>query len=266
MIDPQALSHLSGFADEVDSQTRDHGAATLDGLYAVGSLALGDWRASLSNFDVLAVTGQEWNPDRIRRLRPTVARLAVHRAHPARVAFLRWSDLADDPSKVTAPVLVGGQIGPTEDLVNPMTWHILRVSGVCMRGPEYPEVWSGDVQDWAAQRILSWWSPQMARWRRNPRALWFRRQTEPAVLEIARLSVVAASGRVVSKLEAGESLIDGARSSVQRVLKDSVGHRQGVHTSMYWGPFERKNDTLSWIQSVVDQQRRAVDPPPTTPR
>jgi hypothetical protein len=257
MIDLQALSRLGRFAEEIDHQAAltPGGSASLDGLYGVGSLALGDWRASLSNFDVLAVTAKAWDPDLLRRLRPAVARLALHRARPARVAYLRWPDLAADPSTVTAPVTVGTRPGPAGDLVNPMTWHILGVSGVCLRGPEYPEVWSGDVRDWAALRILNWWPSQMARWRRQPGALWWRRQTEPAVLEIARLSVVAASGRVVSKLEAGESLIDGARTSVQRVLKDSVGHRQGVHTSMYWGPFERKTDTLSWIQSVVDQQR-----------
>jgi hypothetical protein len=253
MLDPQALSRLGRFADEVDREAD----ATLEGLYGVGSLALGDWLAGLSNLDILAVAGQAWDPGLVRRLRPAVDRLALHRNRPARVAFLSWSDLAKDPSTVTAPVLVGTHTDPTDDLVNPMTWQILRVSGVCTRGPEYPEVWSGDVRGWASRRILTWWPPQVARWRRRPGDLWFRRQTEPAVLEIARLSVVAASGRVVSKLEAGVSLIDGARSSVQRVLKDSVGHRQGVHTSMYWGPFERKTDTISWILSVVDQQSRS---------
>jgi hypothetical protein len=251
MLDPQALSRLGRFAEEVDHQA---GAATLEGLYGVGSLALGDWQASLSNLDILAVTGQTWDAGLMHRLRPAVDRLAVHRHRPARVAFLSWSDLAQDPSTITAPVLVGSRAAPTDDLVNPMTWQILRVSGVCTRGPEYPEVGSGDVRDWASRRILTWWPPRVARWRRRPADLWFRRQTEPAVLEIARLSVIATSGRVVSKLEAGESLIDGARTSVQRVLKDSVGHRRGVHTSMYWGPFERKTDSINWILSVIDQQ------------
>lgn len=247
MLDPEVLTRLRRFGEETDRRTD-----ALRAVYGVGSVALGDWVAHLSNLDVVAVADRAWEPATVARLRPAVHALAV-RGRPARVAWVTWEDLAGDPAGSQAPVVVGRRAVPTAELVNPMTWHILRTAAVCVRGPEYPDVWSGDVRDWAEQRILQWWPGQVAAWTRNPTSLWWRRQTCGPVLEVARLSVVTASGRVLSKLEAGESLLDGARTTVQRILKDSIGYRQGARVSMYWGPFERKNDAVNWVRTVIAQ-------------
>jgi hypothetical protein len=252
VLDPQALGLLRHFEEEVDRQA----PGLLEGLYGVGSLALGDWRAGSSNLDVVAAAAQPWPEATVSRLNTAVAGLGPS-GRPARVAFLSWGELAADPATVDAPVLEGRSPVPSAELVNPMTWQVLRISGICTRGPEYPEVGSGDVRDWAADRIVTRWLAQLEGWRRHPLSLWLRRRTAPAVLEVARLAVIASSGRVVSKLEAGQSLIDGARSSTQRILKDSVGYRQGSRVSMYWGPFERKRDVVNWVQTVVDRQHQS---------
>jgi hypothetical protein len=252
VLAPEALSSLHRFADDVDAAA----PATLSGLYAVGSLALGDWRAQASNLDLLAVADTTWAPEVVRRLEAVVGAIGPH-ARAARVGFVTWADLAGDPKEVDAAVLVGKHQVASEELVNAMTWEILRLSAICIRGPEYPDVRSVDVRAWSDERILTVWPAALDRWRHRPSSLWFRRQTAPAVLETARLSVMATSGRVVSKLAAGEGLIDGARSNPQKLLKDSVGYRQGSRTSMYWGPFERKQDTMDWVRSIIDRARLA---------
>lgn len=247
MLEPEILVRLRRFGEETDRRTDG-----LRAVYGVGSAALGDWVAHQSNLDVVAVADQAWAPATVAKLRPAVAALAV-RGRPARVAWVTWEDLAHNPSRRGAPVVCGRRLVPSGELVNSMTWHILRTAAVCVRGPEYPDVWSGDVRDWAEERIVEWWPGRVAAWNRNPTSLWFRRQTCGPVLEMARLSVLTASGRVLSKLEAGESLIDGARPTVQRILKDSIGYRQGARVSMYWGPFERKNDAVNWVRTVIAQ-------------
>lgn len=255
MLDPDALGRLRRLADDIERRSD-----RLRGLYGVGSLALGDWTARLSNVDAVAVADDPWPATDLDRLRPAVRGAAVHR-RPARVAWVTWDDLAEDPRVSSAPVRHGSRPVATGELVNAMTWHVLRSEAVCVRGPEYPQVWSGDVRDWAEERLRTWWPPQLARWRRRPTSLWWRRQINAPVLEAARLSVIVGSGRVLSKLEAGESLIDGARTSIQHILKDSVGYRQGVRWSMYWGPFERKNDALNWVGSVIAQNGGAARQP-----
>jgi hypothetical protein len=251
VLDPQALGLLQRFAADADRQA----AGALEGLYGVGSVALGDWRPEASNLDLVAVSGGPWSADAVRRLSGTVGQLGPSRRQAARAAFVTWSDLAADPSGLDAPVLHGAARVASAELVNPLTWHILRVAGICTRGPEYPEVWAGAVEPWANEQLARSWPRQLERWRRFPFSLWFRRRTAPAVLEVARLSVVADTGRVVSKLEAGESLLDGARSSTQRILRDSIGYRQGSRVSMYWGPWERKRDTVAWIKGAVERAR-----------
>jgi len=254
MLPPDALDRLHRFAAVLDGVA----PGALAGLYAVGSLALGDYSPSLSNYDVLAVSASPWPPDRLRAARRAGRHLAggrlPARARPPRIGYLTWAELADGPGGAGAcyesrrPVAAG-------ELLNPLTWQVMRTSAVCARGPEYPELWSGDLRGWAEARLTGHWAAWTRAAGRRPGSLWRREATTESVLEATRLVVALRSGRVVSKLEAGTSSLDAAPSRSQRVLKDAVGHRSGARTSMYWGPFERRNDALFHVQACVDEAR-----------
>jgi hypothetical protein len=78
-----------------------------------------------------------------------------------------------------------------------------------------------------------------------------RRAVTPLVLEAARLAQGAVSGRLMSRTEAGESVGPLVSTRYRRILTDAVGFRAGAHTSMYWGPFERKYDALILLQDLA---------------
>jgi hypothetical protein len=242
-----ALDRLHRFGAALDGLA----PGALTGIYAVGSVALGDYTPSLSNLDVLAVSDVAWPSERLGRAR-RATRLLAHRHQPARVGYVTWSDLADGPTGAGACYL-GGRVVAADELLNPLTWQVLRTAAVCARGPEYPELWTGDLRAWAAARLTGHWAAWARVAGQRPGSLWLRRTTTEAVLEATRLVVALRSGRVTSKLEAGSSSVDGATVRSQRILKDAVGYRSGASLSMYWGPFERKSDALFHVRSCVEE-------------
>jgi hypothetical protein len=248
---PDALERLHRFGSEVDRSA----PGALSGMYAVGSLALGDYVPSRSNFDLLAVSDTAWAPERLGAARKA-ARLLGNRHQPPRVGCVTWSDLADDPPG-GGTCFEGGRVVEATELLNPLTWQVMRTAAVCARGPEYPELGRGELRAWAAARLAGHWAAWAPAAGRRPGALWLRRSATEAVLEATRLVVAVRSGRVVSKLEAGTASLDGGSSRSRRILKDAIGYRSGSRTSMYWGPFERKEDALFHVQACVDEARLA---------
>jgi hypothetical protein len=79
-----------------------------------------------------------------------------------------------------------------------------------------------------------------------------RHDVSPLVLEVARLAQGVLGGKVLSKSEAGETLVNVVSKHYRRILTDSVGYRQGAQFSMYWGPFERKYDALALLRDVAE--------------
>lgn len=254
MVPSEALTRLRSFAGAVDRAA----PGRLTGLYAVGSVALGDFRSPLGNLDVVAVADQAWDAAGLTAVRGALRAIRLP-GQPPRVACLTWSDLAADPALVDAPGFVGRRSTPGGDLVNPLTWAVLRTAGVCVRGPEYPELGTGDLRGWAERRLTGEWAPWLAHVR--PAPLILRRNIAEPVLEVARLAQAMSTGRAVSKLEAGEALAGVGAPNQQRILKDSAGYRRGERMSMYWGPYERRRHALAYIRSVVSSV--GAGPPPT---
>lgn len=244
MLPSQVLARLRSFADATDREV----PGRLAGLYAVGSAALGDYREPLSNLDVVAVSDTAWDERSLQALGRAVPTLRQP-GQPPRVACVTWEQLASDPAEVDAPGFVGRARVPGGDLVNPLSWGVLRNAALCVRGEEYPRLGHGDLRAWAAQRLGGWWSDWLAGVRPGP--LLLRRNIAEPVLEVARLEQIVASGRVVSKLEAGEATEGAGAPNRQRTLKDSVGYRRGASMSMYWGPYERRRHGLGYIESTL---------------
>ncbi len=241
---PEVLSRLRAFAASVD-----RGApGRLAGLYAVGSVALGDFRAPISNLDVVAVAEPSWDEPALRAV-GAAARILRASGQAPRTACVTWEQLAADPSGLAAPGFVGSAPVPGGELVNAFTWAVLRSAAVCVRGEEYPRLGHGDLREWAGDALSGRWAQWLAGAHLAP--LLLRRNIAEPVLEVARLEQIVASGRVVSKLEAGEVTEGAGPPNRQRILKDSVGYRRGARMSMYWGPYERRRHGLQYIEATV---------------
>ena len=230
---PQAVSSpVDGYVDAL----RQVAGAQVSAVYAVGSLALGDFSQKQSNIDLVVVADPKLDPSQRRWLeRPEKSLRRAGR--PAEVWHTGWDEISGGPSALPEPAA----------LATPMTWTILRTDPMPLLGPDWPVAWVAEpnaLRGWALERLRA-----LAGARQG--LLVWRRDVGPFVLEAARLANMAITGRVLSKSEAGESITGIVGSRYRRILVDSVGYRRGAQTSMYWGPFERKYDALALVRDLV---------------
>ena len=224
-------------------------------VYAVGSLALGDFSDRQSNIDLVVVADPGLDARQLRRVAP--AARGLHRAHrDAQIWHVTWADLdAGGPGTagengVTPPVT-------TSPLATPLTRAILRHDPMALFGPDWPVVGHDPAyfQQWAADRLRGLVTSDHG-------LLVLRRAVVPLVLEAARLTHAAITGRVLSKSEAGESAMSIVSTREKRLLTDAVGYRRGAQTSMYWGPFERKFDAIALLRELLEAAKGGPGPSP----
>ncbi len=127
---------VDAYLHAVDAEVR----GLVEGLYLIGSAALGDFRPDSSDIDFVAVTAQR--PDRIALdgLRHVHTRLRQRYPRPFfDGCYVTWDDLAGDPGRAGPgphthegtfhpPGLHGGH--------SPVTWNMLAPHGLACRGPE----------------------------------------------------------------------------------------------------------------------------------
>jgi hypothetical protein len=221
--------------------------AQVAAVYGVGALALNDFSERQSNIDLVVVADPR--PDEAELARLTgAARGLRHAGRPAQVWYVTWEDLdANGPgaSADGAFDLAGSAAG--SPLATPMTRAILRNDPMALFGPDWPVV-GYDVASyraWAVTRLRALVASAHG-------LLVLRRAVVPLVLEAARLTQAAITGRVLSKSEAGELAMSIVSTRHQRLLTDAVGYRHGAQFSMYWGPFERKYDALTLLRDLQD--------------
>jgi hypothetical protein len=220
----------------------------LAAVYAVGSLALGDFSVRQSNVDLVVVA--EPRLDRGQLSTMATAARGLRRAHrDAQVWYASWDDLdADGPGS--------GSSSAEMPLATPMTRAILRHDPMALFGPDWPVV-SLDpdaFQRWSAGQLQALASASHG-------LLVLRRAVTPLVLQAAQLAQGAITGRVLSKSEAGEAVMAIVSTRQKRILTDAVGYRRGAQTSMYWGPFERKYDALTLVRDLLEAATSTGSPP-----
>src|SRR4051794_8326641 len=141
---------VDAFLDAIDAEV----PGLIEGLYLVGSVALGEFRPDRSDIDFVAVTAT----------RPDAAALAalaqIHRRLQERWPrpffdgiYVTWDDLAGEPAR--AGLCADAHEGhlnsnASGDLI---AWHILARHGVCVRGPAVAE-----VPIWTDAETLAAWT------------------------------------------------------------------------------------------------------------
>jgi hypothetical protein len=239
---------VAGLFDGYLEAARRAAPGQLAAVYAVGSLALGDFSVRQSNIDLVVVAEPRLAPAQVSRL--AQAARGLRRAHRSpEIWYAGWEDLdAGGP----------GATGSTGEhvLATPLTRAILRHDPMALFGPDWPVVGhdTAALQRWSAEQLRALVAAAQG-------LLVLRRAVAPLVLEAARLAQGAITGRVFSKSAAGEAVMPIVSTRQKRILTDAVGYRRGAQTSMYWGPFERKYDALTLVRDLLEAATSAGSAP-----
>lgn len=133
--DTHVRAALGAYLDILDAAA----PSLVEGLYIVGSFALGDWVAGASDIDVVVVTAEPASDDDFGTLRTAHALLAEQHPLPhIDGPYLAWGDLVIEPATgLHRPWTLDGRLHHDGDCfeINPITWYTLATYGVAVRGP-----------------------------------------------------------------------------------------------------------------------------------
>jgi hypothetical protein len=210
---PELLNALGVYLGVVD----DFAPGVVEGLYVVGSAALGDWHAGRSDIDIVAVTAEPATDEDASAIRAVHAVLADRLPAVAIDGpYVAWGDLTVEPATgLHRPWVRDGEFHHDGDCfeINPLTWYTLSRYGLTVRGPaaDRLEV-TVDPQDrvrFVIENLESYWRPiadqVTARLGQRP---FTTADLEWCVLGPLRLHYTASTTDVISKRGAGEYGLD----------------------------------------------------------
>ena len=237
------------------------------GLYVVGSTALGAYQDGRSDIDLVVVLDGHSHPDDAGRLRAlhmrrgvvTAVTAALHGRSPlsgtCNAVFVRRADLTR-PAHEIVPVATatGQQFRPGRAPVSAVDWTVLAQHGIPVRGPAPAELGLDPEPDrlaaWNRQNLESYWRPWAA-WYRTRGGLRGRILrpigTVWAVLGVPRLHCTIATGRIVSKVEAGEYARRTFAAEWHPMIDYALARRRGERAATAVPPPPRVADFVDHV-------------------
>jgi hypothetical protein len=209
----------------------------VEGLYVVGSAALGDWQPGQSDIDIVAVTAEPADEELSGTLR---AAHAIYRErHPERTVdgpFVAWGDLTVPPAAISRPWMLGGAYRHDAECfeINPVTWFTLVRYGITVRGTELSELpIPTDLDErirFVADNSLSYWRSvhrdlagalhELADGATLPSSV-----AQWCVLGVCRMLYTVTTGDVISKSGAGRWAVTVLERDLAPTLESVVRMR-----------------------------------------
>nr|BEK70369.1 hypothetical protein KPHV_75960 [Kitasatospora purpeofusca] len=240
----------------------------VEGLYVVGSAALGDFHPARSDIDFVAVSADPVTAAQLAGLERAHARLAARYPRPAFDGpYLTWHELAGPPAQAApGPQVFGGTVRHrVRTDRTPVLWHTLARHGVTLCGPRAQELMidtsPGELAVWTAESLEEYWRP----WRRRSSRLASRsglallNGAGPAhgVLGVSRAHYTLATGRIASKRGAGEYARAVFDERWYRIVDECLRIRDGGRRrSRYPNPFTRRADALAFMDMAIESAQR----------
>ncbi len=185
----------------------------VEGLYVIGSTALGDFQPEVSDVDFAAVTGQPLTGEQRQALAAVHAEVAGKPGLPALEGpYVTLRDLAASPRHAPDGAFYhDGELAVGHQGRNPVAWATLARYGIAARGPAPAALAIADdpaeLRAWTLQNLDEYWVPWLAQ-SQDPQARAAMAMLTDwgvawAVLGVSRLHYTAAERDITSKTGAG---------------------------------------------------------------
>jgi hypothetical protein len=289
-LPPVAQQVVDHYLGEADAEV----PGLVEGLYFLGSVALGDFRPRSSDLDFVAVTAERPGGAAVEGLRRVHDRLRGRLPRPFfDGSYVTWADLARDPQRVTPSARSHeGRLGvPAPGRTeSPVTWHMLAQSGVPRRGPAPAEVDifldRHQLTAWTVGNLGDYWERYWLRRSRSalsPLGLFAATPYSVVwvVTGVSRMHCTAITGKIISKEAAAEYALVTFAKRWHPLVKESLrirradsagsamasGFAAGLRECtgrtgerpLYRNPLRRRRDVLDFGEMVIADARQACD-------
>jgi hypothetical protein len=241
----------------------------VEGLYVVGSAALGDWVPGRSDVDIVAVTAEPATDDDAATLRTAHALLAERLPVPSIDGpYLAWGDLITPPMGLHRPWSLDGEFRHDGDCfeLNPVTWYVLARHGLVVRGPSVERLGVYVETDarvrFCVDNLAHYWVPLADDVERaldaDPTREVHPDSFEWCALGALRLHRTAFHGDVVSKTAAAVHGRAALPDHLHSVVEDAVAIRHGrwPSTTVDADRMRAAVEVVRWCTREVSQAAR----------
>jgi hypothetical protein len=244
----------------------------IEGLYLVGSVALGEFRPHTSDVDFLAVTGTPLDEPASAALGRTHARLRAYRNRPTfDGCYVTWADLRADPAVAPpGPTSPEGRFSPAPHPRDPVAWHTLAQCGVPCRGPDVADlgVWTDPdvLRRWVLRNLDDYWGQLRRAGDRLPSRFGLASLTPHAVVwcvpGLSRIHYTLVHGTIAGKEGGARHVLTAFPSRWHRIVQESLRIRGRTgRRSLYRSPLARRRDLIAfWDMLYADAQRLGAGP------
>lgn len=240
----------------------------LRGIYLVGSVALGDYQDGRSDIDFAAVTAVPLGHEEIAILaRVHAAMTGIPSFDGLYIAADRLAE-TPRPDLVTAFVQDGHfRVGPSFE-ANPATWQLWARHGIALKGPPPGELAlpldEATLQRFEIANLGTYWRHWIDRMRASISANAATDRVDAGmvawgVLGVARIACALATGRIVSKTEAGRWALTQDAWQHAPVLETALAARRGEIVGVR---LEEALIALAVMEEAIERLAHPLNTPP----
>ena len=228
----------------------------IEGLYLVGSVALGDFQPGRSDIDFIALIPRRLSPAALRAVEAVHRQLAMEAGAVFDGFYIDRPSLGrpPDPNRVLPYELMGRFHRRSACFeANPVTWRIWHDHAVVVRGPA-PATLDLCIDPTALARfeqenLAGYWTDWVVRHWAGPADAGV---AASGVLGVLRLAHVLTTGQVPSKTAAGRWALQRFASSWHPIIAGALATHHGDSGSL---PLDRYQAALDFVAFVIAETR-----------
>jgi Domain of unknown function (DUF4111) len=240
----------------------------IQGIYVLGSLALGDYRAGRSDVDFVSLTEGPISSEQAACLARIHSSLAASGGPSLDGFYIEAARLRRVPERAEqVPFSLDGTFhaGGTCFEINPVTWACWSQHGIALRGPPARNLGIATDLDvlrrFQRENLRTYWSDWIegcsrALARKHPGETVDAAILEWGVLGVCRIACTLATGRIVSKAAAGRWALDTFPQAWHLILQDALLARQGAITQL---PLPRAVGAVEFLRHVIAEVAKPSD-------
>jgi hypothetical protein len=222
----------------------------IEGIYLVGSLALGDFRSGQSDIDFIAIANPTADMIPVADVHRTIA--AAHPEIHCDGVYLRSGELALPPAGTGPSARQGNVVFASGDERHAVTWLTLLRHGITVRGNHPSSAWIAADEFAAAaysrSNLRSYWQPWIDQ-RRSLEGLddW---SVVWGCLGVARLHAAVAKREMLSKSDGGRYALEHFPQH-RSIVGEALRVREGG-TSGYNSAAQRSSDLIEFMDHLIN--------------
>jgi hypothetical protein len=239
----------------------------VEGLYLVGSVALGDFHPRTSDVDFIAVSSAPVNEGSRQALASVHADVAAEAGGPAFDGiYVTFDELKHTPLNTAGPVHHDGLLTVGPGGRSPVEWATLAWHGVRVRGPDPTELAvhadATELTAWTLENLDQYW------------ARWITQSKDPAtrtamamltdwgvawgVLGVSRQHYTVATGRITSKTGAGRYAFGRFPARWRGVIEEALRCRPEPVSVPAPGraAWPRREQAVAFMEAAAEDCRR----------